>query len=152
MFRLREAMWLFVGRQERRLWVGCLFLGCSMIYATRTVMPLCVVAVSQELQWDKTQSVSTCTCQLHSYSHTTPYLWSTAYHYKTIWNYNHHSKTTCDIFVWNCIPTLNFWLSRAPISNDVSGFNGFLCCTSELEFLRIIINHTCSPCLKLLEW
>ncbi|KAK2194165.1 hypothetical protein NP493_2g17004 [Ridgeia piscesae] len=46
----------FWNRQERRLWVGCLFLGCSMIYATRTVMPLCVVAVSQELQWDKTQS------------------------------------------------------------------------------------------------
>lgn len=50
---------LIVTRQERRLWVGCLFLGCSMIYATRTVMPLCAVAISEQLQWDKTQSVIT---------------------------------------------------------------------------------------------
>ena len=30
-----------------------------MLYAARTVMPMCVVTVSEEMDWDKTESVST---------------------------------------------------------------------------------------------
>ena len=33
-------------------------LGCMMLYSARTVMPLCIVTIGQEMKWDKQQSVS----------------------------------------------------------------------------------------------
>ncbi len=35
-----------------------MFLGCAAVYAARTAMPLCIVAIGQEMNWDKTDSVS----------------------------------------------------------------------------------------------
>ena len=46
-----------VYRSERRLWLSILFSVCGVIYGTRAVMPLCVVAVSQQYQWSKTEMV-----------------------------------------------------------------------------------------------
>ncbi|CAI9739762.1 solute carrier family 17 member 9-like [Octopus vulgaris] len=43
-------------RQEKRQW-GCgLFCGGAMLYACRTVMPLCVVSLAKEFKWNKTES------------------------------------------------------------------------------------------------
>jgi hypothetical protein len=33
-------------------------MGCSCCYACRTVLPLCIVAISKEMGWNKSQSVS----------------------------------------------------------------------------------------------
>lgn len=43
-------------RIEKKLWLGTLLCGCTMLYAARTVMPLCVVTMSQEFSWDKTDT------------------------------------------------------------------------------------------------
>ncbi|KAK2141616.1 hypothetical protein LSH36_1068g00018 [Paralvinella palmiformis] len=45
-------------REERRLWLGTLMAGCATVYATRMVMPLCVVAIGKEQGWSKTDSGS----------------------------------------------------------------------------------------------
>ena len=45
------------GRSERRIWLCILFSVCAVVYATRAVMPLCIVAVSREYQWSKTEMV-----------------------------------------------------------------------------------------------
>lgn len=42
---------------ERKLWLTSLFLGTAALYSTRTVMPLCIVSLSKEMNWDKMQSV-----------------------------------------------------------------------------------------------
>lgn len=46
-----------VCRQERRIWIATLFFGCTCLYAARTVTPLCMVAISKEMNWTKTDSV-----------------------------------------------------------------------------------------------
>ncbi|KAK3791568.1 hypothetical protein RRG08_002924 [Elysia crispata] len=43
-------------KSEKKQWVIGLFSGTTFLYAARTIMPLCVVAVSEELHWDKTES------------------------------------------------------------------------------------------------
>ncbi|GFR61475.1 solute carrier family 17 member 9, partial [Elysia marginata] len=43
-------------KSEKKQWVVGLFSGTTFLYAARTIMPLCVVAVSEELHWDKTES------------------------------------------------------------------------------------------------
>lgn len=43
-------------RFERRLWTGTLFCGSTMIYASRTIMPLCAVAIAADQGWDKKES------------------------------------------------------------------------------------------------
>lgn len=45
-------------RAERKQWAAGLFTGCAVLYACRTVTPLCVAAMAKEMGWDKTQSVS----------------------------------------------------------------------------------------------
>ena len=49
--------WRRLCRSERRIWLSILFSVCAVVYATRAVMPLCVVAVSREYQWTKTEMV-----------------------------------------------------------------------------------------------
>ncbi|XP_074653726.1 voltage-gated purine nucleotide uniporter SLC17A9-like [Tubulanus polymorphus] len=49
----RASTW---NRQERRLWLGVLFVGCTAVYAARTTMPLCIVSIAEEMKWDKIQS------------------------------------------------------------------------------------------------
>lgn len=48
-----QSIW---GRNEKRLWFVTLWLGTSMLYSTRTTMPLLVPAVAGELKWSKTDS------------------------------------------------------------------------------------------------
>ncbi|KAK6180103.1 hypothetical protein SNE40_012312 [Patella caerulea] len=43
-------------RIEKRQWAVGLFLGTAMLYSSRTIMPLAVVSVSEEMGWDKTES------------------------------------------------------------------------------------------------
>ncbi|XP_062609999.1 voltage-gated purine nucleotide uniporter SLC17A9-like [Saccostrea cucullata] len=45
-------------RAERKQWASGLFIGCAVLYACRTVTPLCVSAMAKEMGWDKTQSGS----------------------------------------------------------------------------------------------
>ncbi|XP_072026322.1 voltage-gated purine nucleotide uniporter SLC17A9-like isoform X2 [Amphiura filiformis] len=40
--------------KERRQWVATLFLGSMVVFAARTIMPLCAVTVANEFGWDKT--------------------------------------------------------------------------------------------------
>ena len=42
---------------ERKVWLISLFFGTAALYASRAVMPLCIVAISKEMNWDKMQSV-----------------------------------------------------------------------------------------------
>uniref|UniRef100_X2ATU3 Major facilitator superfamily (MFS) profile domain-containing protein n=1 Tax=Capitella teleta TaxID=283909 RepID=X2ATU3_CAPTE len=48
----------FWGRYDKRMWLGSLFMGSMMLYASRTAMPLCTMAISSELGWDKTDTGS----------------------------------------------------------------------------------------------
>lgn len=41
---------------ERQLWVLTTFVGSSMLYACRTIMPVTIVAVSKDFSWDKAQT------------------------------------------------------------------------------------------------
>ncbi|XP_076440135.1 LOW QUALITY PROTEIN: voltage-gated purine nucleotide uniporter SLC17A9-like [Babylonia areolata] len=43
-------------RSEKNQWAAGLLLGTAMLYAARTIMPMCVVTVSQEMNWDKTEA------------------------------------------------------------------------------------------------
>ncbi|GFO27656.1 solute carrier family 17 member 9 [Plakobranchus ocellatus] len=43
-------------KSEKKQWVVGLFAGTTFLYAARTIMPLCVVGVAEELHWDKTES------------------------------------------------------------------------------------------------
>ncbi|ESP00567.1 hypothetical protein LOTGIDRAFT_112031, partial [Lottia gigantea] len=43
-------------RQEKRKWAVGLFLGTAMLYSSRTIMPLSIVTVSEEMGWDKTEA------------------------------------------------------------------------------------------------
>ncbi|XP_035826482.1 solute carrier family 17 member 9 isoform X2 [Aplysia californica] len=52
----RNSSGKFWTRSEKKQWVVGLMLGTSMLYAARTIMPLCIVSTSQELGWDKTES------------------------------------------------------------------------------------------------
>ncbi|KAJ8305772.1 hypothetical protein KUTeg_016317 [Tegillarca granosa] len=45
-------------RQEKKQWAGGLFAGCAVLYACRTVTPLCVASMAKEMGWDKTESGS----------------------------------------------------------------------------------------------
>ena len=44
-------------RFEQKLWIATMFTGCATVYAARTAVPLCIVAISKEMNWDKKQSV-----------------------------------------------------------------------------------------------
>ena len=44
-------------RADRPKWLAALMFACSCLYTTRIIMPLCVVAVGEELKWDKRESV-----------------------------------------------------------------------------------------------
>ena len=43
-------------RREKRIWSSSLFAGCAILYSARTVMPLCMVKMAEELEWTKSQS------------------------------------------------------------------------------------------------
>ena len=45
-------------RGEKKQWIPTMFLGCATVYAARTAMPLCALAMSNEFHWDKKQAVS----------------------------------------------------------------------------------------------
>lgn len=45
-------------RIEKRKWTITLMLGTAILYSSRTIMPVCVVAISEELKWQKTQSAT----------------------------------------------------------------------------------------------
>ena len=45
-------------RTERIQWMFAMAWGCTMVYAARSVVPLCAVAISTELNWNKAQTVS----------------------------------------------------------------------------------------------
>ena len=52
---LHHAHWPI---SERRVWMGLLVLGLIVMYMTRTSMPVAIVEISQELNWDKKTCVS----------------------------------------------------------------------------------------------
>ena len=43
--------------EERKRWIVALFCGTIALYAVRTAVPLCAVAMGQDLSWDKQVSV-----------------------------------------------------------------------------------------------
>ena len=43
--------------KRRQTWTVLLFLGCLLVYATRSSVGICVVDMSKELGWDKQLSV-----------------------------------------------------------------------------------------------
>ncbi|CAL1529513.1 unnamed protein product [Lymnaea stagnalis] len=45
-------------KKEKLKWMTSLFIGTATLYAARTIMPVCIVSVSQEMGWDKTESGS----------------------------------------------------------------------------------------------
>ena len=40
-----------------RQWTFGLFCGTAMLYAARTIMPMCIVVISTEMNWDRTEAV-----------------------------------------------------------------------------------------------
>lgn len=46
------------GRRERQVWVGVLFVGLVMLYAVRMSVPVTIVTIAQEMDWDKRICVS----------------------------------------------------------------------------------------------
>ena len=44
-------------RSEKNMWMATLFGGCAVVYAARTAMPLCALAIGSEFNWNKKQSV-----------------------------------------------------------------------------------------------
>ena len=49
---------VYWSKRQRQIWVGSLFLGAVMLYVTRVAGPVTVVAMGQDLGWDKTVAVS----------------------------------------------------------------------------------------------
>ena len=49
---------IYWSKRQRKIWVGTLFLGSVMSYVTRVAGPVTVVAMGQDLKWDKTVAVS----------------------------------------------------------------------------------------------
>ncbi|KAI8773926.1 solute carrier family 17 member 9-like [Biomphalaria glabrata] len=47
---------VFWTNSEKNQWLVGLFIGTAMLYSARTLMPLCVVPLSEEMGWDKTES------------------------------------------------------------------------------------------------
>lgn len=45
-------------RREQRVWGMVLFVGLVMLYATRMSVPVTIVAIAQEMDWDKRMCVS----------------------------------------------------------------------------------------------
>lgn len=45
-------------KRQRKIWIASLFLGAVMLYVTRVAGPVTIVAMGQELGWDKTVAVS----------------------------------------------------------------------------------------------
>ncbi|XP_031574047.1 solute carrier family 17 member 9-like [Actinia tenebrosa] len=43
-------------RADRPKWLAALMCACSCLYTTRIIMPLCMVLVAEELNWDKRES------------------------------------------------------------------------------------------------
>ena len=44
---------------EKRIWVVCLFFGAVLLYAARGALPITVVEMSEEFNWDKRMNVRT---------------------------------------------------------------------------------------------
>ncbi len=49
---------IYWSKRQRKIWVASLFLGAVMLYVTRVAGPVTVVAMGQDLGWDKTVAVS----------------------------------------------------------------------------------------------
>ena len=49
---------VYWSKRQRKIWVASLFLGAVMLYVTRVAGPVTVVAMGQDLGWDKTVAVS----------------------------------------------------------------------------------------------
>ena len=43
---------------EQKAWVPLLFVGCVLLYAVRGALPVTVIQMSVEFEWDKRTSVS----------------------------------------------------------------------------------------------
>lgn len=43
-------------KSEQRLWTFVMICGTAMLYAARTIMPVCITAIAEERHWDKTES------------------------------------------------------------------------------------------------
>ena len=52
---IEQVCW---SKRQRKIWVASLFLGSVMLYVTRVAGPVTVVAMGQDLGWDKTVAVS----------------------------------------------------------------------------------------------
>ncbi|XP_072017141.1 voltage-gated purine nucleotide uniporter SLC17A9-like [Amphiura filiformis] len=50
----KEAEPIYWNSDEQKQWIALLFVGTTMAYATRTILPLCAVTVADEFGWDKT--------------------------------------------------------------------------------------------------
>ncbi|KAK7100472.1 hypothetical protein V1264_023423 [Littorina saxatilis] len=47
---------IYLSRKEKRQWTGILMCGTAILYAARTIMPVCIVEVADDMDWNKTQS------------------------------------------------------------------------------------------------
>jgi Holliday junction resolvase-like predicted endonuclease len=52
---INQVYW---SKRQRKIWVASLFLGSVVLYVTRVAGPVTVVAMGQDLGWDKTVAVS----------------------------------------------------------------------------------------------
>ncbi|XP_033644949.1 solute carrier family 17 member 9-like [Asterias rubens] len=60
----RNALW---SRHDRIEWTLILFLGTTVLYSARTILPLCVVQVAAEFEWDKADMGLVLACFLWGY-------------------------------------------------------------------------------------
>jgi len=49
---------------QRRYWIVAMFCGTLLLYATRSAVPLCMAAMSTDMNWDKEIDVSFVKCSL----------------------------------------------------------------------------------------
>lgn len=49
---------IYWSKPQRKIWVASLFFGSVILYVTRVAGPVTVVAMGQDLGWDKTVAVS----------------------------------------------------------------------------------------------
>lgn len=44
--------------EQRKLWIVAMFCGTLLLYAARSAVPLCMAAMSSDMNWDKEIDVS----------------------------------------------------------------------------------------------
>ena len=54
----RNEMGFHWPQSRRRIWILAMFCGTVFLYAARSAVPLCIAAMSRDMNWDKEIDVS----------------------------------------------------------------------------------------------